>query len=94
MMTLVKRTPLPSPAAHRIALFTNMMVMGLWHGPELRYLAYGAYHGALMVLTDWWERSPWASGWRVRAGYRVVSIVVTAHLVLVGFLIFSGRLTG
>ena len=94
LMALLKRTKLGPEHGNRIALMVNMLVMGAWHGLEAHYLMYGAYHGVLMVLTDWWQKK---SGFHSRhhkaTWYRVVSIVVTAHLVLFGFLVFSGRLT-
>lgn len=95
LMTLMKRTRLGNDLANWIALFVNMLVMGFWHGIEAPYVAYGAYHGALMVANEVWEKKlPFHARWQGRPWYRVVGIGVTAHLVLFGFLIFSGRLTG
>lgn len=62
--------------------------MGVWHGPEARYIAYGLYHALLMVghlmLSDRRPRRP--------ALPPMLARVVTFHCVCFGFLIFSGRL--
>lgn len=68
-------------------------IMGIWHGTQLRYIAYGCYHAALMIGFDWLERQNkskhfWGEGW----AWDALAIVVTAHFVFFGFLIFSGRL--
>ena len=93
LMALMKRTTHHN-AANWVALMVNMLVMGLWHGPEAQYLLYGAYHGVAMVANDVWEkRLPFHDRWHGRPWYRLLGIVLTAHLVLFGFLIFSGRIT-
>jgi alginate O-acetyltransferase complex protein AlgI len=38
--------PLGAPAG----AFLSMVVLGLWHGIELRYVAFGAFHGALLAI--------------------------------------------
>lgn len=68
-------------------------IMGIWHGTQLRYIAYGFYHAALMISYDWLERQNkskhfWGEGW----AWDALAMVVTAHFVFFGFLIFSGRL--
>jgi membrane protein involved in D-alanine export len=68
-------------------------IMGIWHGTQLRYIAYGFYHAALMIGFDYLERQNktkhfWGEG-RV---WNALATVVTAHFVFLGFLIFSGRL--
>lgn len=93
LMALMKRTRLGHDLANWIALFVNMLLMGFWHGLEAQYVAYGAFHGVLMVANEVWEkRLPYHARWQGRTWYRLLGIVVTAHLVLFGFLIFSGRL--
>lgn len=68
-------------------------IMGIWHGTALRYIVYGFYHAGLMIGYDWIERKNktyhfWKKGW----AWDGLAIVVTAHFVFFGFLIFSGRL--
>jgi membrane protein involved in D-alanine export len=68
-------------------------IMGVWHGTQLNYIVYGFYHAALMIGFDWLERKNksrrfWGQGWL----WSIAEIVITAHFVFFGFLIFSGRL--
>ena len=95
LMSFVRRKTFANRhAASYVALVVNMGLMGVWHGTAWYYIAYGLYHGVLLVLNDLYERksrfyaehksSPW---------YRVAAIVVTFHLVAFGFLLFSGRLS-
>jgi membrane protein involved in D-alanine export len=79
--------------AARVGFVVNMAVMGFWHGTSPQYVFYGIYHGVLMVLNDVYERrSGFHQRHRRATWYRVVSILVTFHAVMFGFLIFSGRL--
>lgn len=68
-------------------------IMGIWHGTQLRYIAYGLYHAALMVSFDWLERQNKSKRfWGEGRAWDTLATVVTAHFVFIGFLIFSGRL--
>lgn len=71
----------------------NMLAMGAWHGLTVHYVLYGGFHGALMIANDVYERrSAFYKAHRTKLWYRLVAIVVTAHLVLFSFLLFSGHL--
>lgn len=77
-----------------IAIMTNMMIMGCWHGLTMHYILYGIYHGLLLVIFEI-VRKKWTfykkhkkSKW-----FMFISWFVTFHLVLLGFFIFSGRFT-
>jgi len=63
--------------------------MGVWHGPESRYIVYGLYHATLMVgyLMLSQRKGPGR-----RSLPPMLARVVTFHCVCFGFLIFSGRL--
>ena len=79
--------------ASYLGYFLAFGLMGLWHGSELHYIIYGVYHACLLTLYDLFSRwnkrrQLWQTGWFWRLG----SIVVTAHFVCFGFLIFSGKL--
>lgn len=77
-----------------VGFLANMTLMGVWHGTQAQYLLYGTYHGVLMVFTDLYEtKLPLHRRFKSATWYRLVSIFVTFHLVMFGFLIFSGRLT-
>lgn len=79
--------------ASYLGLFLAMGLMGLWHGTTWYYVAYGLYHGALLVGHDVFvrwnkERRLWGDGpvWQAAGSF------VTFHAVAFGFLMFSGRL--
>ena len=76
-----------------------MVLGGLWHGAAWKFVLWGAYQGAWLVLeravggkrlvTDWWH-SRGAAGrllWLVR-------VLVTFHFVCLGWLIFRAESTG
>lgn len=75
-----------------VAFYVSFGLMGLWHGLALRYIVYGLYHATLLaahtVLTS--RRKP--ASLAVPSSWQLVNVVVTFHLVSIGFLIFSGRL--
>ncbi len=69
-------------------LFITMVLVGLWHGPAWGYLAWGAYHGALLaanhVLAIMRPRTEPAD--RVR---RLIGMATTFALVSFGWLFFQ-----
>jgi len=68
-------------------------IMGLWHGPQLRYILYGLYHAGLMISFDVLDRKnrTWKF-WGKGPVWDLFAMLVTVHFVMLGFLIFSGRL--
>jgi membrane protein involved in D-alanine export len=76
-----------------LGFFLSFGLMGLWHGTGLNYLIYGCYHACLLTAHDlfvrWNKKRQW---WGTGPGWRLASILLTAHLVCFGFLIFSGHL--
>ena len=79
--------------ASYIGYFLAFGLMGLWHGTEFHYLAYGVYQACLLTLYDLFSR--WNKErqlWGTSRFWRLASIIVTVHFVCFGFLIFSGRL--
>jgi membrane protein involved in D-alanine export len=80
-----------------VASYTGLVLsfglMGVWHGPQLRYILYGLYHASLLIGHDVYKRiAPQAPGrepsWRSDAW----ATALTFHAVCFGFLLFSGRL--
>jgi membrane protein involved in D-alanine export len=77
-----------------VALLLTFGLMGLWHGAEVHYIAYGLYHALLLSAYGMfarWNKSRHVLGqnrWSRWAG-----VVLTFNAVCFGFLIFSGRLT-
>lgn len=80
-------------ATSYVGFFLSFGLMGLWHGTELHYVLYGAYHACLLTAFDlfsrWDKQRRW---WGTGRWWRVASIFVTANSICFGFLIFSGRL--
>lgn len=79
--------------ASYIGYLLTMGLMGLWHGPQANYLAYGLYQGIMLIGSDFLAR------WNQRRHLlpdnsltRALSVLLTVNLVCFGLLIFSGRL--
>ena len=76
-----------------LGFFLSFGLMGLWHATGLNYLIYGCYDAGLLTGHDlfvrWNKKRQW---WGTGPGWRVASILLTAHLVCFGFLIFSAHL--
>jgi D-alanyl-lipoteichoic acid acyltransferase DltB (MBOAT superfamily) len=72
-------------------LMLTMILGGLWHGAQWTFLAWGAYMGALLVVhrlaAPWLDRIQ-PSDPVDRGCWTGLRIVVTFHLVCVGWLIF------
>ncbi len=79
--------------ASYIGYVITMMTMGLWHGLELNYIVYGAYHGLLMCVNDILDNK--VKGFKKlkrNPKWQPLFCLVTIHLFSFGLLIFSGRL--
>ena len=85
-----------------VAYIVNMLIMGFWHGVTWYYIAYGLFHGIGLVINDAWVRKKKAlNKERKKAGkpalpenrwIQLLGMVVTFHVVMLSFLIFSGFL--
>ena len=77
-----------------VAYMINMTFMGFWHGITLIYIAYGFYHGILMAAFEWYQKkSKFYKKNKNKTWYKVISWLITMHLVMFGFLIFSGKIS-
>ena len=72
-------------------LMTVMVLGGLWHGAGLNYLAWGAYHGVLLVSERIIAQFITLPGSRI---IRVLQIVTVFSLVTVGWLFFQLDMQG
>lgn len=73
--------------------FINMGIMGIWHGITPGYILYGLYHGALLSLTEVFQKkSKFYKKYKNTAAYKIASWFLTMQLVMFGFLIFSGHI--
>jgi hypothetical protein len=74
-----------------------MALGGLWHGAAMHFLVWGAYQGLLLILhkeyTHALEKLGVASKLMSSRLYHVVSIVVTFHIVCLGWVIFRADTT-
>lgn len=85
-----------------VAYMINMTLMGFWHGVTWYYIAYGVFHGAGLIINDWWiRRKKTINKTRRKNGQdplpdnkwtHALGIVITFHVVMVSLLLFSGFL--
>jgi len=85
-----------------VAYILNMLLMGFWHGITWFYIAYGLFHGLGLVINDAWVRKKKTlNKERKKAGQaplpenrwvQLLGMVITFHVVMISFLIFSGFL--
>lgn len=68
-----------------VNLFLTMLIGGLWHGANFTFVAWGAYHGVLLVMERWIGEARLG-----RLSYRVRR-AMTFSLVLVGWIIFRSE---
>jgi alginate O-acetyltransferase complex protein AlgI len=68
-------------------ILITMLVSGLWHGASWNFLAWGAYHGVLLVGHRLWRvlRPVPSEAWLSKAG----SVLLTYVLVNVGWAFFA-----
>jgi alginate O-acetyltransferase complex protein AlgI len=79
-------------------LFITMTLGGLWHGAAAHFLIWGAYQGILLVLHREYKEMlghfNWAKGFVESKFYHVVSVVVTFHLMCIGWVFFRAEHLG
>lgn len=94
VMALTRKKRLRSKfAISSVGYLSLFGLMGVWHGLERHYFAYGLYHAALMIGYDAWEKlNKEKKLWGPGPYTRVISIILTFHFVCFGFVIFSGVL--
>lgn len=74
------------------AYIVNMGIMGAWHGLTIDYLAYGLYHGALLALTDVFQKKTKIyKKSKNKKWFKIISWFITLNLVMLGFALFSGE---
>jgi D-alanyl-lipoteichoic acid acyltransferase DltB (MBOAT superfamily) len=77
-------------------LALTMVLGGLWHGAAWTFVAWGALHGAALVVHRLWSGSQagWiraVRGWR---GWPVAARLLTFHLVCAGWILFRAPTFG
>ncbi|HEY9871573.1 MAG TPA: MBOAT family O-acyltransferase [Candidatus Obscuribacterales bacterium] len=76
-------------------LFITMALGGLWHGAATHFLVWGAYQGALLILHREYSRLLEKVGVAQKLMssklYHALSVVVTFHLVCIGWVLFRAE---
>lgn len=76
-----------------LGFMINMTLMGLWHGLTWGYILYGVYHGLLLSVTEIYQKkSGFYKKHKKKKWYKATGTVITFNLVMIGFLIFSGKI--
>src|SRR5581483_2907742 len=78
---------LPRGAAILLCNLCTMVLIGLWHGLEGRFVLFGVWHGVGLFLWKKWadRRGP------APAGGSRLGTLVTLHFVMVGWTFFYAR---
>lgn len=74
-------------ASYLITMFT----MGAWHGINASYILYGLYHGVILGVTECAQKTSFYKAQKSKKLFVVISTLLTFHLVMFGFFIFSGK---
>lgn len=69
------------------------MVTGLWHGADWTFVAWGGFHGLLLVIYLWLRKIGWLSVLPVRLGRLApfFSIMITYSLVCLAWILFRAE---
>lgn len=75
-------------------LVITMLLGGLWHGAAPRFLLWGGFHGVMLAghkyLMGVFPRLK-PTGAEMKRGWRIVGILITFHLVCLGWIFFRAR---
>ncbi len=66
-----------------VNLFLTMLLGGLWHGANWTFIAWGAWHGAILALERYWEERFGKSSWP-----DWLRVIRTLLLVMMGWVVF------
>lgn len=74
-----------------VAYIVNMTLMGVWHGINFSYLLYGLYHGIILAITEYFQKTKFNKNNKNKKWFEYSSIFITFNLVMFGFFIFSEK---
>ena len=74
-----------------VAYIVNMTLMGVWHGINFSYLLYGLYHGIILAITEYFQKTKFYKNNKNKKWLIYSSIFITFNLVMFGFFIFSEK---
>jgi D-alanyl-lipoteichoic acid acyltransferase DltB (MBOAT superfamily) len=79
-------------ARQYVNLFLTMLLGGLWHGANWTFVAWGAFHGALLAVHKLWDslvsKIPGQKRIRASLPYQALAIATTLLLVMFGWVWF------
>lgn len=79
--------------APAVGVMTVMVVIGLWHEITLRFLLWGAWHGAGLIVWQWWDRHgprlPESLPGAVRSAVHALKVLATVHFVWLSFVLLD-----
>lgn len=70
------------------ALGLTMLLGGLWHGAAWTFVAWGAFHGAGLILHRTWAAWAPVRGLRASRGWALLAPLLTFHFVCAGWVLF------
>ena len=78
------------PARTVLALWVTMVLGGLWHGAAMTFVAWGALHGAGLIVHRAWASSTWAWVARVRRSkaWGLIAWALTFQFVCAAWVLF------
>ncbi|MBP7496591.1 MAG: MBOAT family protein [Bacteroidales bacterium] len=81
-----------------INLFITMLLGGLWHGASVKFIIWGALHGAGLAFHKFWRLLPFVVKNKdknnsnfLKPFYLFISAMLTFHFVLFGWLLFRAK---
>lgn len=88
------KRPLPQGLMILLAQVSTMVLIGLWHGVTLGFVAWGLWHGLGLFIHNRWNewmrtRQPdWTTTQRGAAALKYSGVFLTFHFVTLGWLFF------
>lgn len=79
------------PVRTAVALAVTMLLGGLWHGAAWTFVAWGAFHGAGLVVHRAWAAWPAARRFRESGAWVAVAPILTFHFVCAGWVLFRAQ---
>lgn len=80
-----------------VNLMAAMLISGLWHGAMWHFVAWGAVHGAILIIHKWTlklNRFGWIERMRSRFWYRVLAVAAFFHVVTWTWVFFRAESIG
>jgi alginate O-acetyltransferase complex protein AlgI len=81
------------PRRTAINLFLVMLIGGLWHGADWKFVIWGGLHGTYLLVERWWWRRQGRPEGPEAAGWSPWRWLLTFHLVCVAWIFFNARTT-